>query len=165
MRVALPVSVSALLTVGACAPVAPGFGPPHGERAAPHTTTVVYVEAGRATVYPDPAPFVGATNGVIRWTLVLDPSDYIFPDDGVAFSATAPAGKPLPAGCSAVGDPAVRFNLPSCKPNHTRTAYQCTVTGNPHLPKGLCYYYDIRLVRVAGSGPAEIRIDPWAKPN
>lgn len=128
-----------------------------------NTSVAVSVENGQVAVYPDPAPFIGSSNGAIKWTLVLAPSDYVFPDDGIKFSGTAPAGKPLPAGCTVIGDPAVRFK--NCKPNRTRSEFQCEATGNPHLPMNQCYFYVVKLVRVAGSGPAELVLDPWAKPK
>lgn len=128
-----------------------------------NTSISVNVDNGQLAVFPEPAPFIGDSNGVIKWSLVLDPSDYLFPDDGIAFAATAPAGKSLPAGCTGIGDPAVRFK--NCKPNRTRNEYQCNVVGNPRLPKDQCYFYVVKLVRVGGSGPAELVLDPWAKPK
>ncbi len=163
MRAALLISVPALLATVGCAQVAPAADP-HGLQVLANTSVSVNVENGQVAVFPDPAPFIGDSNGAIKWTLVLDPSDYVFPDDGIAFSATAPAGKSLPAGCTGIGDPNVRFT--NCKPkNPKRSEYQCAVTGNPHLSKNLCYFYVVKLVRVGGSGPAELVLDPWAKPK
>jgi hypothetical protein len=156
------ISVSAFLATTGCAQVAPGEGP-HGLQVLANTSVSVNVADGKVTVFPEPAPFIGDSNGVIKWTLVLDPSDYVFPDDGIAFSGIVPAGKSLPAGCTAIGDPAVRFK--NCKANSTRSTYQCNVTGNPHLSKSLCYFYVVKLVRVGGSGPSELVLDPWAKPK
>jgi hypothetical protein len=162
MRVALLSSASVLLATVGCAQVAPSVEP-HGLQVLKNTSVSVHVENGQVTVFPEPAPFIGDSNGVIKWTLVLDPSDYVFPDDGIAFSGTIPAGKSLPAGCTGVGNPDERFK--NCKPNQTRSAYQCNVTGNPHLPKNICYFYVVKLVRVGGSGPVQLVLDPWAKPK
>jgi hypothetical protein len=164
MRAALLISVPALLATAGCAQVA-STTDPHGLKTLANTSVLVNIdERYQVSVYPEPAPFIGDSNGAIKWALVLDPSDYIFPDDGIVFSSTAPHGKPLPAGCTDIGDPNVRFK--ACKPkNPERTEYQCAVTGNPHLSKSLCYFYVIKLVRVGGSGPAELVLDPWAKPK
>lgn len=164
MKAALLVLVPALVATAGCAQHPSGSHPP-GIAAPPRTLVLVNIENGQQTVYPDPAPIVGATNGVIKWELILDPADYVFPNDGIAFSSTLPPGKSLPAGCTALGNPADRFNLPSCKPSRDGTEFQCTVIGNPHLPLNLCYHYVVKLVRVGGSGPAQIVIDPWAKPK
>jgi hypothetical protein len=162
MRAALLCSVPVILATIGCAHIAPAPDP-QGLQILANTSVAVSVDRGQVAVFPEPAPFIGDSNGVIRWTLVLEPSDYVFPDDGIAFSGTAPAGKSLPPGCTGIGDPAPRFK--NCKPNPARSAYQCSVTGNPHLPKNICYFYVVKLVRVAGSGPAELVLDPWAKPK
>jgi len=164
MKPGLLISASALLATAGCAQFAP-LDDSHGPEAMAKTSISVSVADGKVAVFPEVAPFIGDSNGVIKWTLVLDPSDYVFPDDGIGFSETVPSKTSLPAGCTAIGDPAVRFNLASCKPNNSRTEYQCTVKGNPHLSKSLCYFYVVKLVRVGGSGPPELVLDPWAKPK
>lgn len=162
MRAHLLLSVSALVVTAGCAPVEPRTDH-HGLDILANTSVVVNVENHRIQVYPDPAPIIGASNGVIKWLLVLDPSDYVFPDDGISFSGSASPGKALPTGCTSIGDPSVRFR--NCKPNRTRTQYQCNVVGKPELPTDVCYFYVVKLVRVGGKGPPELLLDPWAKPK
>lgn len=162
MRSTWLVLVPALVAATGCAQVQTASDP-HGLAQQPRTLVLVNIEGRQRTVLPDPAPFVGLSNGVIKWKLVLDPADYVFPDDGIAFSKALPPGKTFPDGCTQLGDPDVRFK--NCKPSRDRTEFQCSVTGSPHLPPGLCYHYVVKLVRVGGTGPADIVIDPWAKPK
>lgn len=162
MRSFLLVLVPALFAATGCAQ-GPTRSDQHGLATQARTLVLVNVEDGQRSVLPDPAPFVGASNGVIKWVLVLDPADYVFPDEGIVFSRQLPDGKTFPSGCTRIGDPDARFR--NCKPSRDRTEFQCSVTGSPHLPPGLCYHYLVKLVRVGGTGPADIVIDPWAKPK
>lgn len=166
MRLALLISVPVFFAMAGCAQIAPRDDSPSLQVREKRTSIAVNVTADfKLQVFPEPAPFIGDSNGVIKWTLVLDPSDYVFPDDGITFSKTAPAKTSLPAGCTAIGDPSVRFKPETCRPNQTRTEYQCSATGKPDLSKSICYFYVVKLVRVSGSGPVEIVLDPWAKPK
>ncbi len=116
MRLALLISVPVFFATAGCAQIAPRDDPHSLQVREKKTSIAVNVADGKLQVFPEPAPFIGDSNGVIKWTLVLDPSDYVFPDDGITFSKTAPAKTSLPAGCTAIGDPSVRFKPETGRP-------------------------------------------------